>query len=130
MSNGVLKIGVWMVAMFCALVGLLAVYYGFTTIYSYSGFTSIFVGVAIIMIAVGLIKKHHIARMGAYIVFVMSGFKYAFWLFIVLQPNEDGKVSSFGILEYLCVSYLLLAIASIWFLSLKPTREYFSGRNI
>ncbi|MEJ2116182.1 MAG: hypothetical protein P8X88_09130 [Gammaproteobacteria bacterium] len=130
MSNGMLKVGVWGVAMFCALVGLLAVYYGFTTIYSYSGFTSIFVGVAIIMIAIGLIKKHQIARIGAYIVFVMSGLKYAFWLYIVLRPNEDGKVSSFSILEYLCVSYLLLAIASIWFLSLKSTRGYFSDRRI
>ena len=130
MSNSLLKTGVWVVAMFCALVGLLTVYYGFTTIYSYSGFTSIFVGVAIILIAIGLIKKHQIARIGAYIVFIMSGLKYAIWLYIVLRPNEDGKVSSFGILEYLCVSYIMLAIASMWFLSLKSTKEYFSGKSI
>jgi hypothetical protein len=128
MSNSFLKIGVWMVALFCTLIGLLAVYYGFTTIYSYSGFTSIFVGVAIVLIAIGLIKKHHIARVGAYIVFVLSALKYAFWLYIVLQPSEDGEVRSLGVLEYLCVSYILLAIVSMWFLSLKSTRGYFSGR--
>ncbi len=130
MSNRVLKIGIWMVAMFCGMVGLLAVYYGFITIYSYSGFTSIFVGVAIVLIAIGLIKKHYIARIGAYIVFIMSGLKYAFWLYIVLQPKEDGSISNFSILEYLCVSYILFAVAAMWFLSLESTREYFSGRSI
>lgn len=126
MSVNIVRFGVWSVAIFCALQGLFTIYYGFTTIYAYSGFTSIFVGVAIMLIAIGLIKKHHIARIGAYIVFIISGLNYAFWLYIVLRPNEDGRVSGFGVLEYLCVSYIFLAVVAIIFLSISSTRKHFA----
>jgi hypothetical protein len=128
-NTNLVNFGVWLVAIFCALLGLSTIYYGFTTIYAYSGFTSIFVGVAIMLIAIGLIKKHHIARIGAYIVFVISGLNFAFWLYIVLRPNEDGSVSSFGALEYLCVIYIFLAIVAVLFLSIPSTRKYFSKNN-
>lgn len=126
MSVNIVTVGVWLVAIFCALLGLSTIYYGFTTIYAYSGFTSIFVGVAIMLIAIGLIKKHHIARIGAYIVFIISGLNLAFWLYIVLRPNEDGSVSRFGALEYLCMIYILLAIIAVMFLSIPSTRKFFS----
>jgi len=76
-------IGVWVVSIFCGLLGLSTIYYGFTTVYAYSGFTSIFVGVAIVLIAVGLIKKHHIARIGAYVIIIISALNLLFWLYIV-----------------------------------------------
>lgn len=129
MKINFINVGVWLVALFCALEGLFTIYYGFITIYAYSGFTSIFVGVAITLIAIGLIKKHHIARIGAYIVFIVSGFYFAFWLYIVIRPNDDGKVSSFSVVEYLCVSYIFLAIFAIIFLSIPSTRKHFSRNN-
>ena len=124
-----IKAGVWLVALFCALQGLFTIYYGFITIYAYSGFTSIFVGVATTLIAIGLIKKHHIARIGAYIVFIVSGFYFTFWLYIVIRPNDDGQVSSFSIVEYLCISYIFLAIFAIIFLAMPSTRKYFSAND-
>jgi hypothetical protein len=131
MNSNAVRLGVWLVAILCALQGLLTIYYGFTTIYAYSGFTSIFVGVAIMLIVVGLIKKHHIARIGAYIIFMIPAFYFfIFVLFIESQPNKDGDVNDFGVLEYACVIYIFLAIVAIIFLSLKTTREYFSKRSI
>ncbi len=130
MNDKIVKVGVWLVAIFCALEALITVYYGFTTIYAYSGFTSIFIGVAIMLIAIGLIKKHHIARIGACIVFIITSLNLIFLLYIVLRPNEDGGVGSLGIQEYLYMVYIILAIAAILFLSLKTTREYFSSNGI
>lgn len=127
MSDRVVTFGVWLVAMFCALVGLFTIYYGFTTIYAYSGFTSIFVGVATVLIAIGLIKKHHIARIGAYVVFIISSLNFLFLLYIILRPNEHGEAGSLGVFEYLLISYIFLAIAAIGFLTLKSTRQYFSS---
>ena len=126
MSTNCINVGVWLVALFCALVGLFTIYYGFTAIYALSGFTSIFVGVATMLIAIGLIKKHHIARIGAYIVFIISGATLCFLLYIALWPNDDGKVSGFSVLEYLCVSYIFLAVFAIIFLSMPSTRKHFS----
>lgn len=122
----IVNVGVWFVAIFCAIQGLFTIYYGFTTIYAYSGFTSIFVGVATVLIAIGLTKKHHIARVGAYIVFIISGLNYAFLLYIALRPNEEGQVSSIGLIEYMCVIYIFLAIVSIIFLSISSTRKHFA----
>ncbi len=127
MSANITSIGVWIVAVFCALMGLFTIYYGFTTIYAYSGFTSIFVGVAIMLIAIGLIKKHHIARIGAYVVLIISSLNFVFLLYIILRPNEDVLVGSLGVLEYILISYIFLAIAAIGFLKLKSTRKYFSS---
>lgn len=127
MSVNITSIGVWLVAVFCALMGLFTIYYGFTTIYAYSGFTSIFVGVAIMLITIGLIKKHHIARIGAYAVLIVSSLNFLFLLYIILRPNEDGQVGSLGVLEYLLISYIILAIVAIGFLTLKSTRKYFSS---
>ena len=90
---------------------------------------SIFIGVATILIAVGLTKKHHIARIGAYIVFIISGLNIAFLLYIGLRPNEDGQVGSFGLLEYMCVVYILLALVAIFFLSIPSTRRVFARNN-
>ncbi len=129
MNSKVVKTGIWSIAILCALQGLITIYYGFTTIYAYSGFTSIFVGVAIMLIVVGLIKKHHIARIGAYIVLIITALNFVFVLYIASQPNEDGNVSGFGILEYACAVYIFLAIVSIMFLSLKTTKEYFPKRS-
>lgn len=121
--------GIWLISLLCALQGLATIYYGFTTIYAYSGFTSIFVGVAIMLIVVGLIKKHQIARIGAYIVLIISALNFIFVLYIASRPDEGGNVSDFGVLEYACAAYIFLAIAAVLFLSLKNTREYFSKRN-
>jgi len=109
--------------------GLFTIYYGFTTIYAYSGFTSIFIGVATMLIAIGLTKKHHIARIGAYIVLIISGLTIAFILYVGLRPNEDGDVSGFGLLEYVCVIYIFLTIIAVIFLSLPSARKYFSTNN-
>lgn len=130
MNSKAVRSGIWLVAILCAFQGLLTIYYGFTTIYAYSGFTSIFVGVAIMLIVIGLIKKHHIARIGAYIIFIISALNFIFVLFIASQPNEDGNVNDFGVLEYVCAIYIFLAIVAIIFLSLKTTREYFSKRSV
>lgn len=130
MSDRVVIFGVWLVAIFCALVGLFTIYYGFTTIYAYSGFTSIFIGVATVLIAIGLIKKHHIARIGAYIVFVISSLNFAFLLYIILRPNEHGEAGNLGVFEYFIISYIFLAIAAIGFLTLKSTRQYFSSNRV
>ncbi|QMU61973.1 MAG: hypothetical protein GKR92_09805 [Gammaproteobacteria bacterium] len=129
MNTNSINVGVWLVAIFCALEGLFTIYYGFITIYAYSGFTSIFIGVATILIAVGLIKKHHIARVGAYVVFVISGLTIALILYVGLRPNEDGEVNGFGLLEYLCVIYIFLAFIAVIFLSLPSARKYFSLSN-
>jgi hypothetical protein len=129
MSTNCINVGVWLVALFCALEGLFTIYYGFITIYALSGFTSIFVGVATMLIAIGLIKKHHIAWIGSYIVFIVSGLYLAFWLYIVLRPNDDGKVSAFSIVEYLCVIYIFLVIFAIIFLSMPSTRKHFPTSN-
>ena len=130
MNNKVVKVGVWLIAVLCALQGLLTIYYGFITIYAYSGFTSIFVGVAIMLIVIGLIKKHHIARIGAYIIIIISALNFIFVLYIASKPNEDGVVSDFSVFEYACAAYIILAIIAIIFLSLKTTREYFSKRDV
>ena len=130
MNSKVTKTGVWLIAALCALQGLLTIYYGFTTIYAYSGFTSIFVGVAIMLIVMGLIKKHHIARIGAYIILIISALNFIFVLYIASQPNEDGNVNGIGLFEYACAAYVFLAIVAIIFLSLKTTREYFSKRSV
>lgn len=129
MSVNMVSAGVWLVAIFCALQGLFTIYYGFTTIYAYSGFTSIFVGVATVLIAIGLTKKHHIARVGAYIVFIISGLNYAFLLYIALRPNEEGEAGRFGLLEYMCVIYIFLAVVAIIFLSISSTRKHFARNS-
>jgi len=118
-----------LVAILCALEGLFTIYYGFTTIYAYSGFTSIFIGVATMLIAIGLIKKHHIARIGAYIVFIISGLTIALILYVGFRPNEDGEVNGFGLLEYMCVVYIFLALVAVIFLLLPSARKYFSSSN-
>ena len=130
MNSRLVKTGVWLVAVLCALQGMFTIYYGFTTIYAYSGFTSIFVGVAIMLIVVGLIKKHHIARIGAYIVIIISALNFILVLYIASKPNEDGVVSDFGVFEYACAAYVFLAMLAILFLSLKSTRDYFSKRSV
>jgi len=128
-NTNYINVGVWLVAIFCALEGLFTIYYGFTTIYAYSGFTSIFIGVATMLIAIGLTKKHHIARIGAYIVLIISGLTIAFILYVGLRPNEDGDVSGFGLIEYVCVIYIFLTIIAVIFLSLPSARKYFSTNN-
>ena len=128
-NTNYINVGVWLVAIFCALEGLFTIYYGFTTIYAYSGFTSIFIGVATILIAIGLTKKHHIARIGAYIVFIISSLTIALILYVGLRPNEYGKVSAFGLVEYMCVIYMFLSTVAIIFLSLLSVRKYFSTNN-
>ncbi len=130
MNSKAVKIGVWLIAILCALQGLLTIYYGYITIYAYSGFTSIFVGVAIMLIVIGLIKKHHIARIGAYIILIISALNFIFVLYIASQPNEDGNVPGLGVFEYACAAYVLLATVAIIFLSLKTTREYISKRSV
>ncbi|MGH1537206.1 MAG: hypothetical protein ACRBDX_04040 [Gammaproteobacteria bacterium] len=129
MSTNIVRVGVWLVAIICAIEGLFTIYYGFTTIYAYSGFTSIFVGVAIMLIAIGLVKKHHIARIGACIIFIISSLNLVFLLYIVFRPNEEGKIGNLGLQEYLYVVYIILAIIAILFLSLRTTREYFSNNS-
>ena len=128
-NTNYINVGVWLVAIFCALEGLFTIYYGFTTIYAYSGFTSIFIGVATILIAIGLTKKHHIARIGAYIIFIISSLTIALILYVGFGPNEYGKASGFGLIEYMCVIYIFLAFIAIIFLSLSSVRKYFSINN-
>jgi hypothetical protein len=126
LSVGIVKIGVSLIAFFCALIGLFTIYYGYTAIYTLSGFTSIFIGVATILIAIGLIKRHNVARIGAYFILLISSFGYVLWLIIVFRTNENVQISDLGLLEYICIIYILLATIAICFLSIKSTSEYFS----
>jgi hypothetical protein len=124
-SETVIRIGVWLVALFCALTGIATIFYGFIAIYSLSGFTSIFIGVVIVIISVGLLKRHAIARVGALIILILSSTGCAMWLFF-FQYNTDVQQKSLGQLEYFCLIYIVFSVIAILFLSIKKTKSYFS----
>ena len=126
MSESVTRVGVWMVALICILTGISSVFYGYIAIYSLSGFTSIFIGVAIILISIGLLKRHAVARIGAYIVLIISGTGCLMWLYF-FQQNAAPQQKYIGLTEYFCLIYIVLAIAAIVFLSVPVTRRYFSN---
>ena len=125
MSDSSIKTGVWLVATVCALTGMASIFYGYIAIYSLSGFTSIFIGVAIILIAIGLIKRHSVARVGAIVVLMLSNIGCLMWLFFY-QYNPNAKLDNLGLIEYFCLIYILLATTAISFLLIKSTKEYFS----
>ena len=123
MSLNAVKIGVWLVALLCALMGI---FYGYIAIYSLSGFTSIFIGVAIILISIGLLKRHAVARIGTYIVLIISGAYCFMWLYL-FQQNATPQQKNIGQIEYFCFIYIVLALVAIVFLSIPATRRYFSS---
>ena len=125
MSESFIRIGVWFVAIQCALTGLASIFYGYIAIYSLSGFTSIFIGAAIVLIAIGLIKRHAVARIGAYFVLVVSSTGCLMWLFLY-QHNTNTQIENIGTIEYFCLLYIFIAVFAVLFLSIKTTREYFS----
>ena len=125
MSENFIRIGIWMIAAFCALTGLASIFYGYLAIYSLTGFTSIFIGVAIIIIAIGLIKRHAVARLGALLVLIACSIGCLMWLFFY-QHNPNTQTDSIGLIEYFCFIYLLIAILAIVFLSFKNIKQYFS----
>ena len=125
MSESFIRIGVWLVAILCALTGLASIFYGYIAIYSLSGFTSIFIGAAIVLIAIGLIKRHAVARIGAYLVLVVSSIGCLMWLFFY-QYNPNTQIENIGMIEYFCLLYIFIAVFAVLFLSIRSTREYFS----
>ncbi len=125
MSERFAILGIYLVALICALTGIGTIVYGYIAIYSLSGFTSIFIGVAIILIAIGLIKQHAVARIGACIVLIISATGCFWWLF-VYQQIEVSQVNLFGLVEYFCLIYIAVSIVAIIFLTLPSTRKYFS----
>ena len=125
MSESFIRIGVWLTAIICALTGLASIFYGYIAIYSLSGFTSIFIGAIIVLIALGLIKRHAVARIGAYLVLVVSSIGCLMWLFLY-QYNPNTQIKNIGTIEYFCLLYIFIAVLAVLFLSIKATREYFS----
>ena len=123
------KIIVWLTAIFCAIVGLFIIYYGYTAIYSLSGFTSIFVGVVTILFAVGLTKGHQLARIGALFIFIISSTGCAWWLYIIFQQQTNTNESMLGEFEYICIAYVFLSLIAIILLILPSTRKFFSDSD-
>ncbi len=124
MNNSLTKTGVWLIATVCALTGIASIFYGYIAIYSLSGFSSIFIGVVIIVIAVGLFKRHSVARVGAILVLLICSTGCVMWLFFY-QHNPNANLENAGLIEYFCLIYILVALISILFLSLKKTKQYF-----
>ena len=123
------KIIVWLTAIFCAIVGLFIIYYGYTAIYSLSGFTSIFVGVVTILFAVGLTKGHQLARIGALFIFIISSTGCVWWLYIIFQQQTNTNESMLGEFEYICIAYVFLSLIAIILLILPSTRKFFSDSD-
>ena len=123
------KTFVWITAIFCAIVGLFIIYYGYTAIYSLSGFTSIFVGVTTVLFAVGLTKGHQLARIGALFIFITSSMGCAWWLYIIFQQQVNTNENMLGKFEYICIAYVLLCFIAIILLILPSTRKFFSDSD-
>ena len=125
MNDNMTKTGVWLIAIVCAFTGLASIIYGYIAIYSLSGFSSIFIGAVIIVIAIGLIKRHSIARIGAMIVLLIFSMGCVMWLSF-FQQTLDAKLENASLIEYFCLLYILIALISILFLLLRKTKAYFN----
>ena len=124
MNKKTVVIGIWLVAIFCALTGIASIFYGYLAIYSLSGFTSIFIGAVIIVIASGLIKRHAVARIGAYLILITCSIGCLMWLFFY-QHNPNTQISNIGLIEYFCIFYIVLSAIAIIFMSTPSAKKYF-----
>ena len=124
MSDRITIAGTWIVAILCVLTGVVSVVYGYLAISSLSGFSSIFIGVIIIVISAGLTKKHSVARVGAIIILLICSIGCVMGLFFY-RNSLNINLDNIGLIEYFCLIYLIASILSIIFLLRKKTKEYF-----
>ena len=124
MSDRITIAGTWIVAILCVLTGVVSVVYGYLAISSLSGFSSIFIGVIIIVISAGLTKKHSVARVGAIIILLICSIGCVMGLFFY-RNSLNINLDNIRLIEYFCLFYLIAAILSIIFLLRKKTKEYF-----